>query len=127
MAEAMQRGALNIFETFLTFNNVASCLGFVPFRVVSKDGVIHMKSLYYSAFFLLLYSCFLLVACILGQQQSDVEESLLIRYGNYTSYLLYCSIVAFVVLFNYLKRQQIANCLLVMHHFDCMMEVGQMR
>jgi hypothetical protein len=124
--ETMQRGAFNIFNSFLTFCNVLTCFGFVPFRVNVKDGRIHKRSVHYTAFFLSLYTACLLVLFILGQQEPDAEESLLIRYGSYTQHLLSTSMVIFVLLFNYLKRHKIANCLLVMHHFDCMMEVGQM-
>lgn len=130
IASTMSSGAPKIFQTFLTFNNVLSFLGFSPFQLNVQDTKhkqIHQKSVYYTAFFVLMYSGTLLVACILGQLEPDAEESLLVRYGNYTLCLMLLSVVIFVVLFNYLKRQQIANCLLVMHHFDCMMEVGQMR
>lgn len=120
--------ACNIFETFLTFYNISSCAGFVPFKVKLKDGNINIqkRSVYNTAFFLSLYSAALLVLCILGQQEPDAEESQLIRYGNYSLYLQLVSIAIFVVLFNYLKRRKIANCLVVMHHFDCMIQVGQM-
>lgn len=126
MAATMQRGALNIFETFQTFYNVLSCVGFVPFRVDIKSGNIHKRSVYYTAFFLSLYSSTLFVSVFLGQKEPDAEESRLVRYGNYTLYLQSTSIIIFVVGFNYLKRQEIVNCLLAMHHFDCTVEVGQM-
>lgn len=127
MEATVQKRTLSIFETFLTFHKVLSLAGFVPFKVNVNDKdenvVVHERVVYYPAFFLSLYSAALLVLCILGQQEPDAEESLLVRYGNYSLYLQYMAIVIFVVLFNYLKRQKIANCLLVMHHFDCMIEV----
>lgn len=111
--------------TFLTFRNVQRWVGLASLRV--KDGVIQTGSVLYSAFFLSFYSAALLVVCYLGQQEPDAEGTLLIRYGNFTMHLQLISNVVFAVLFNYIKRQQMANCLLAMHHFDCMMEVGQMR
>jgi hypothetical protein len=112
---------LDVFETFEAFNGIARFAGFVPFRV--KNKTIHERSVYYTTFFSCLYASGLLAACYLGQQEPDAEESLLVRYGNYTIYLQFIVLVVFVVLFNYLKRQQMANCLLAMHHFDCAMEV----
>lgn len=123
----MQDKSFTILETFLTFHKVLNCIGFVPFEVnvnvKDKNIVIHERLVYYPAFFLSLYSAALLAICILGQQEPDAEESLLVRYGKYMLYMIYMAIVIFVVLFNYLKRHKIANCLLVMHHFDCMIEV----
>lgn len=121
----MQEGALNIFEAFQTFHNVLSCFGFMPFRLDTKSGKTHKSSVFYTAFFLSLYSSALLVLCVLGHQEPDAEESSLVRYGNYSLYLQFTSIIIFVVVFNCLKWHKIVDCLLLMHHFDCMMKVGQ--
>lgn len=118
------QGAPNVFETFLPLHGLLTLVGFAPFRVDAKDGNVHNRNVYYTILAVLLYSTALLVVCILGQQQPDAEESLLIRYGSHALCLQYVSILIFVAVFNYVKRQTIANCLLVMHHFDCTMEVG---
>ena len=127
MIVTMHRGASNIFEVFLSSNNFMCSVGFLPFRVDVKKRNIHERSVYYPAFFLSLYSTVFLFLCWLGQQEPEAEESLLIRYGSFVLNLQFISVIIFVVLFNYFKRHEIANCLLVMHHFDCALEVGQMR
>lgn len=129
LCEAMevtkQQSTVNIFEAFRPLHRLLTLFGFAPFGVDVKDGSVYNRTIYYTAFIVLLYSTAFLLTCILGQQEPDAEESLLIRYGTYLLYLQYISIVIFVVVFNYVKRQTIANCLLVMHHFDCTMKVGQ--
>lgn len=110
----MQVEVPDIFKAFL---NVLSIVGFFPLRFYNKR--IYERSVYYPTFFLLTYSGMLVVMCILGQQEPDAEESLLVRYGNYSLYLQFIAMILFVVLFNYLKRKKIATCLLLMHHFDC--------
>lgn len=112
-------------EYFCNIFDVQRWVGLASLRV--KDGGIQTGSGLYSAFFVSFYSAALLDFCYLGQLEPDAEGSLLIRKGNCTLHLQLISNVVFSVLFNYFKRQQMANCLLAMHHFDCMMEVGQMR
>lgn len=122
-----QRASGSIFQTFRELEIILSATGFLPLRVDSKNLTIQSRSRCYTAFFATLYSAALLVVCYIGQQEPDAEESLLVRYGNYVTHLLDTSMALFVVLFNYLKRHDIANCLQAMHHFDCLMEVGQMQ
>lgn len=128
MCEAMevttQQGTLSIVDTFLPLHGLLTFVGFAPFRVDVKDGSFHNHKIYYTILMVTLYSSALLVSCSLGQQEPDAEESLLVRYGNYVLYIQFILVVMIVVVFNYIKRQTIANCLLVMHHFDCTMEVG---
>lgn len=123
----MQQGAFNIFEAFLASNNALSFVGFLPFRVDAKRKAVLKRSVYFTAFFLSLYSAALLALCILGEQEPDAEESRLVRHGYFALYLQFMSTAILVVLFNYVKRHELANCLLAMHHFDCSVEVGQMR
>jgi hypothetical protein len=120
----MGREAFSIFEVCASFNKVLSVFGFLPIRV--EKGIISTRSAHYSSFYFVMYSALWVILCILGQQEPDAEESLLVRYGAYMLYLNSIAFVAFVVLFNYLKRQKIANCLRIMHHFDCTLQVGQM-
>lgn len=126
MAVTMQQGAVNVFETFRPFHGLLAFFGFAPFRVDMSDGGSHNRTIYGTALFVLLYSSVFLFVCIMGEQEPNAEESLLVRYGNYLLYLQFTFIAIFVVVFNHVKRQTIANCLLVMHHFDCTMKVGQM-
>ena len=121
---AMQREVSSIFETFYLFDKVLSVFGFLPFQV--NKGQISSRSLYYSIHYALIYTVMLLILCILGQNEPDAEESLFVRYGCYLQYLQSLVVVLFSVLFNYFKRQKIANCLVIMHHFDCALQVGHM-
>jgi hypothetical protein len=121
----MQQGAVaSIFQTFRAYHIVLSSVGFMPLRVRMQGGI-HNRSIHYPVFFTSLFAAALLALCFIGQEEPE-NQTLLVRYGNYTLHLLFTSMAIFVVLFNYLKRHKIANCLLAMHHFDCMMEVGQM-
>lgn len=102
IAQAMAtRKVASIFETFFLFYKISSCLGFMPIRVNGEN--ISKRSVYYSLFFFFIYTTMWAILCILGQQEPDAEESLLIRYGSYMVYLNSIAFVAFVVLFNYLK------------------------
>lgn len=118
----MEREVSSVFETFYVFDKVLCVFGFLPFRV--NKGHISSRNIYYSICYALVYTVMLLILCILGQKEPDAEESLFVRYGCYSQYLQSLVVVVFSVLFNYFKRHKIANCLVIMHHFDCILQVG---
>lgn len=120
----MQQDKSSIYETFFQFSKVLSVFGILPFRVDGED--ICARSVYYPTFFAMIYSVMFLILCFLGQQEPDAEESLLISYGNYTVYLFSLFFEVLFIIFNYLNRKKIASCLVIMHHFDCELQVGQM-
>src|SRR4051812_30102824 len=120
----MQSGNHNVFETFQPLRELSTFFGLAPFRVDAINGIVHNRDKFRTAFIGTLYSIALLVLCVLGQQEPAAEESLLVQYGNNAVYLQLILLVIVAVVFNYIKRQTIASCLVVMHHFDCTMEVG---
>lgn len=121
----MQQELSSILETFYLFNKILSVFGFLPFR--AYKGHISSRRIYYSINYALFYTGMLLILCILGQKQPDAEESLFARYGCYSQYLQSLVVVVFSVLFNYFKRHEIANCLVIMHHLDCFLQVGHIQ
>lgn len=113
----------NIFRTFYPFYIVLKTFGLAPYKInVDAKRIEDSKSPFYTAIYFSLYLSALIAAISLGNLEPLAEESLLVRYGSYLLCLLYISTVSFCVAFNYLyKREEIATCIVVMHHFDCML------
>jgi hypothetical protein len=104
----MQRGVPDIFSTFLAFRYALKVFGFLPFKV--NDKRCYERNVYYPGFFVLVFTRMLTIIIILGQQETEAEESLLVQYGNYLLYIQYTVLGIFVVIFNFLKRTKMANC-----------------
>lgn len=113
----------NIYETFQPFYKVLKFFGFFPFTVElsSRQHSRPSTTLFDAALLGLWISLHLFLFGLnwmLGDQEPDAENSLVIKHGWHKIYLTQTATLLFAVIHNFANRHLIVECLRLMNQFD---------
>ena len=109
----------SILESFSPYCFILKIFGFFPFNI-DKNYKVHViqwhKILMIT--YMGLYFCLFIFNVIIGEQEPESEESLLLKHGRHKSYLFELAFLTSVPLFNYFMRDDFAECLKLFNEFD---------
>lgn len=113
----------NIYGTFQPFYKVLKFFGFFPFTVElnSRQQKRPSATLFDAGLLGLWISLHLFLFglnWLLGDQEPDAENSLLVKHGWHNIYLMQTAASLFAVIHNFTNRHSIVECLRLMNHFD---------
>lgn len=111
----------NIYETFRPFYIVLKVFGFMTFRVSRRNEKGPSTTFFDGlllGFWVSSYLFLFTMNMLWGQREPDAESSLLIKHGWHKLYLLEMFVVASVVVFNFIHRNTIVDCLRLIDQFD---------
>lgn len=114
-----QLQSTSIRESISPYCFILKIFGLFPFQI-DKYYKVHVTQLHQILMitYVGLYFCLFSINVIIGEQEPEIEPSLLLKHGSHKSYLFELAFLTGVPLFNYFMRDNFAKCLKLFNNFD---------